>query len=448
MQSKMIRLVSQNARFVSTGHKRIVSSYTPTFRLNRTPLYHYSKKEKLNNKQQKTKYRDDVETDFDTVKQRNYEEMTKEHQEVEDIKNTEDMKIKQAKRNLKKKMIEDGSEITTIKKKKTLMDKIRHEIQHLKKSLRDVKNDAKYAYGLRKEKKSLSNFALIEFVKYKSITYDLIKFLPYSIFLSIPLLEVFLPFYILLFPNSTPSQFYSEKSIGVKNERMTQKQIKGYKTLKKRLYSVLGQDYVDIKNVFNALKEDPDNEEMKLKLMELDKNLQNKLVNEWQANYSKKLSYNALAIEEKEALLKLFYSEYISGVYVINQIYNTPFYIYNFASRWGSYEKTKINATRWKLNFFPITLVKSLSFKIQLYNHMRRLKQEDTLLFKNPEASLEECTSLELFDLARRRGLKIQSDTDIKNFLRSQWSFHSQITDTNLKIWTILLRHEYADFLI
>ena len=454
MQSRMIRLVSRNARMLNLGRKGAVAplniNHMSTYKLHRTPLYFFSEKEKFNSKQHRNKHRNDIELDLDgsSPKNQNYVESTKEHQEVEDLKSSEDMKIKQAKRNLKKKMAEDASEITTIKKKKTLWDKIKHEIQHLKKSLKDVYNDGKYAYGLRKEKKSLSNFTLIEFIKYKSITYDLVKFLPYSIFLSIPLLEVFLPFYILLFPNSTPSQFYSEKSIGVKNERMTRKQVSGYKTLKKRLYSVLGQDFVDIKNVFKALKEDPDNEEMKARLVQLDKALQDKLINEWKANYSKKLSYGTLNVEEKEALLKLFYSEYISGVYIINQVYNTPFFIYNLFSRWGKYEKLKIDATRWKLNFFPISMVKSISFRMQLRNHMKRLNQEDSLLLKNPKDALEECTSLELFDLARRRGLRIQSDTDIKNFLIAQWSHHSQIRDIDLRVWTILLRHEYADFLI
>ena len=78
-------------------------------------------------------------------------------------------------------------------------------MQMLKKSMIDVYKDTKYIIKLKKEKKKVSNFNLKEYVLWKSITYDLVKFIPYSILMTIPFLEFFIPIYVILFPNSVPS---------------------------------------------------------------------------------------------------------------------------------------------------------------------------------------------------------------------------------------------------
>lgn len=457
MNRKIIQIVRLNKRFFSLKHNRPFiynPHYNRAFCLNKMPVSLFSENEKFNPKNN-TKI-NGINNNYNSSsterKHKSPSNLSEEHQLVEETKSKEGKKIKQAKRNLKKNMKrkepENTIEITTVKKKKTVWEKVKHELQHLKKSFKDIYTDAKYIIRLRREKGRLDNFTMAEFIKYKSISYDLIKFFPYSIFLAVPILEVLLPFYILLFPNSTPSQFYSEKSIGVRTEKMTLKQTKGYKALTKRLYSVFGQDYMEIKQVVSILKENPDNIEMKEKLIQLDKLLQDKLIKEWEKNFSKKLKYSSLTIEEKEALLRVFYIEYISGLYIINQIYNFPFYIYNFTTRWTKYQKVKVKEDSWKLNFFPLTLLKSISFRIQLLNHLRRIRQEDDLLFKNDCKSLEDCASIELFELAKRRGQQIQSDTDAKLFIKTQWSHHSSITNSDLKIWSVLLRHEHADFLI
>lgn len=36
---------------------------------------------------------------------------------------------------------------------------------------------------------------------------DLIKFVPFSLFITVPGAEVILPFYLILFPNAMPSQY-------------------------------------------------------------------------------------------------------------------------------------------------------------------------------------------------------------------------------------------------
>lgn len=111
------------------------------------------------------------------------------------------------------------------------------------KSLKDLKADTKYYMNLRKTK-NLSELTIGEYLKSKQIKMDLIKFLPYSIFLTVPLAELFLPPYLLLFPNSLPSQFLTEKNVGERNNKFSQLQRDGAHSLYSKLESVLGADLV------------------------------------------------------------------------------------------------------------------------------------------------------------------------------------------------------------
>lgn len=94
---------------------------------------------------------------------------------------------------------------TKIEKKSTLTEKIKHIWRHMVHSLKEVKSDAKYAFAVRQNKGLKINFSPIEFVKYNQIMVDLIKFLPYSVFIIVPGAELVLPIYMWLLPNSTPS---------------------------------------------------------------------------------------------------------------------------------------------------------------------------------------------------------------------------------------------------
>lgn len=77
--------------------------------------------------------------------------------------------------------------------------------QLIKKSFIDLKNDTIYITKLRVNKKFTKNFSLTEYIRYKQIIYDLIKFIPYSVFLIIPFMELFIPVYMVMFPNALPS---------------------------------------------------------------------------------------------------------------------------------------------------------------------------------------------------------------------------------------------------
>ena len=86
------------------------------------------------------------------------------------------------------------------------------------KSLKDLKSDTKYFMNIWRTKK-LEQFTIGEYLKVQQIKMDLIKFLPYSLFLTVPFMELLLPPYLLLFPNSLPSQFLTEKNVGERNNK-------------------------------------------------------------------------------------------------------------------------------------------------------------------------------------------------------------------------------------
>ncbi len=75
--------------------------------------------------------------------------------------------------------------------------------------------------NIRKTKK-IEEYTIGEYLKVQQVKMDLIKFIPYSLFLTVPFMELLLPPYLLLFPNSLPSQFLTEKNVGERNNKFAQ----------------------------------------------------------------------------------------------------------------------------------------------------------------------------------------------------------------------------------
>jgi LETM1 and EF-hand domain-containing protein 1 len=61
--------------------------------------------------------------------------------------------------------------------------------------------------------------------KIRQVKKDFIKFVPFSFFLIVPGAELFLPAWIMIFPNSIPSQFLSDKEREDKFRELKEKQI-------------------------------------------------------------------------------------------------------------------------------------------------------------------------------------------------------------------------------
>lgn len=81
------------------------------------------------------------------------------------------------------------------------------------------------------------------------MTQDFIKFIPFSLFIIVPGLEVLLPAWLVIFPNSIPSQFLSEedrkKKFKVLNEQRNVSAEKLLYILPKYLYLLEKDKSVD-----------------------------------------------------------------------------------------------------------------------------------------------------------------------------------------------------------
>ncbi len=95
----------------------------------------------------------------------------------------------------------------------------------------------KRKYDLKYDKESY-----VENIKLKQVKSDFIKFIPFSIFIIVPGAELLLPAWLVVFPNSIPSQFLSEdaryKQFKQMTERRTAAAEKLLYALPKYLYSL------------------------------------------------------------------------------------------------------------------------------------------------------------------------------------------------------------------
>mmetsp|Transcript_22003 Transcript_22003/g.34159 ORF Transcript_22003/g.34159 Transcript_22003/m.34159 type:complete len:292 (+) Transcript_22003:289-1164(+) len=94
------------------------------------------------------------------------------------------------------------------------MSHVAYEARKIKQGFISLKNDVKYYMGVEKKKINTKYKAdnFMEETKVRQIRKDVFKFIPFSIFLLIPGGEILLPPYLVVFPNSIPSQFLSEEA--------------------------------------------------------------------------------------------------------------------------------------------------------------------------------------------------------------------------------------------
>ena len=64
----------------------------------------------------------------------------------------------------------------------------------------------------RRYETKYDNESYSEDIKLKQVKSDFIKFIPFSLFIIIPGAELLLPAWLVVFPNSIPSQFLSEEA--------------------------------------------------------------------------------------------------------------------------------------------------------------------------------------------------------------------------------------------
>lgn len=111
----------------------------------------------------------------------------------------------------------------------TLMDHIKVGLHHMKKGFIEIGKDSVYiAKLLNKNQLRNESYTVFELRERRRITIDLLKFLPYSVFMIVPFAELALPFYMILFPNSIPTQFMFDSQVGKKTSELVAAQQDSY----------------------------------------------------------------------------------------------------------------------------------------------------------------------------------------------------------------------------
>ena len=144
-----------------------------------------------------------------------------------------------------------------VQKKTTLWQKIKVGLVHLKDSFKDVWKDTKYLSKVVYRNGVKENeYTLFEMRERRRITKDLIKFMPYAVLIILPGGELLFPIYVLLFPNSTPTQFMTVANLGERTKHMTEKQAEGYENFVRSLpkfTTLLGIDPIKLYESLNHL---------------------------------------------------------------------------------------------------------------------------------------------------------------------------------------------------
>ena len=120
---------------------------------------------------------------------------------------------------------------------KSFYSHILYEVRKVKYGFINLKRDVQFYFGVKKEKIQ-TKYQMDDYterVKTRQVRQDVIKFIPFSFLILIPGAEILLPPYLLIFPNSIPSQFLSEEARDKKFKEVSRKR----KDAAKRLNVIL-----------------------------------------------------------------------------------------------------------------------------------------------------------------------------------------------------------------
>ena len=97
---------------------------------------------------------------------------------------------------------------------KTTLQHIMYEARKLKMGFIKMKHDIGFAVGFNRDRfhSKYNKVNIMERQKVRQVKQDVMKFIPFSVFILIPGLEILLPPFLVIFPNSVPSQFMSSEA--------------------------------------------------------------------------------------------------------------------------------------------------------------------------------------------------------------------------------------------
>ena len=289
--------------------------------------------------------------------------------------------------------------------------------------------------------------SLGDYLEYKRIQKDLLKFLPFSIFVLIPALEIVLPFYLYLFPHATPSQFYSEKSIGEIIQKKVSLQRRGYETLERKFTAILGQEYAELQAEIKRIKASNfPPEKFAQKLAFIDARLIWLLARKWKTA-GPKLQISKLYLNELESCLTFVFRDFLSGVNLINRVTMLPFLIFNFSAKifrkmftdkksrkdktenlkqensekYQSLKRGKTFHGAIALDWPVIRLLRKIILVAQMKLHFNQTRREDAFVRSESCQELTTLTKQHLFEFSKRRGMNQCNESTEREFLSDYW---------------------------
>lgn len=352
-----------------------------------------------------------------------------------------------------------------VEKKTTIWDNLRVVWEHMKHSFKDLWIDTKYISRLLKDKGlKTEKYTLKELRERRRISMELFKFMPYSFFIVVPLAELLIPPYLILFPNSTPGQFLTSAQKGDITKKLAQDQIDGYNLIVRSLpkfSKLIDIDpirlYESLSNLQNTEGREKDRQfytasDLEEKLMRfLDRRNKEALV--------ETISLETLNSFELEQISKIFYRRYVPGYNFLNILWKIPFKFPFWATKkllkLAGFKPYKGLTKHWfykfqfSLDSGPLSIYKKYLLIAQLRFHIRQIRKQDEQLAKDL-SQLNELSQLELVDYAKQRGIIMEDKEEILNYIEKYWipiSTRKDISD-DLLVWTVLLRFKYADILV
>ena len=350
-------------------------------------------------------------------------------------------------------------------KKLSTWEKVKVGLDHMKHSLIDIYVDAKYLRRLFKRHGFREEAYTIQQIRLKRrITKDVLKFIPFSFFIVVPLGELALPLYMLLFPNSMPTQFLSESQIGKKTSGLVEKQLSSYQQMLKNLpqfANVIGMDPIKFVTSIQDLldREGTEKDMMFYKISDFESKLSYYVKTKFDKNHP----VNAhLALEnqgpvEIEQIAKLLCIDYFGGYYILNLILFTftrlPFSCINWIQkkRGASYidfSPLGLQKLEFTFNSYPFSYIKRGLIYLQVKNHFRHIKAQDRCLARDV-TQLDTMDNADIASIARQRGIRIERTEAIKIYLKKYWLPLSVDQDLpeDLLIWVSFMRFSYCEIM-
>ena len=332
-------------------------------------------------------------------------------------------------------------------KKSSLSATIKEGMKHMMHGLKMVYRDfLRYKFYIN-SRPNIEQYTVKEYMDKERIKEDLIKFIPYGIMLVMPAGELFIPPYIALFPNASPSQFFNEESIGKVVERNEERQKEAFEALFPKIQSFFQSEFEEINQLKKALKEDPFNIQLSQRIAQIDNEIANELCLNW-PKYKKKLKFVNLSVNEMDYVMKFMFINYLNGVHIINTLLNTPRHIYNAIARFVLKSKSRVKLARYSFDFMPFNSLRRNFLEMQLERAFKNLEIQDIIASVHPQ-SLVQMSSTEIYTFARQRGIRVDHDQDRVKYYKQVWIPQSDKTQKlELKFWVMLIRFNYGKHLV